>query len=149
MAFGSWCSATRVNYAARLGDGELFAEMLRNHMHGHVMPSLLSNFSGDLFQIDGNQGVTAGIAEALLQSHAGIINLLPALPKSWSTGSVRGLRARGGFEVDISWKNGRLATTTIRSNGGKDPEVRCGHEIAKLRLDAGQIAVLKPDLSVR
>ncbi len=149
MAFGSWCSAMRVNYAARLGDGKLFTEMLQNHMRGHIMPSLLSNFGRALFQIDGNQGVTAGIAEALLQSHAGMLNLLPALPKSWPTGSVEGLRARGGFEVDIAWNDGRLATATIRSTGGKDPEVHYGRQTAKLRLNAGQSAVLKPDLSVR
>jgi alpha-L-fucosidase 2 len=145
MAFGSWCSATRVNYAARLNDGKLFAEMLGRHMSGHVMPSLLSDFGGDLFQIDGNQGVTAGIAEALMQSHAGVIHLLPALPKGWPTGSVRGLRARGGFEVDIAWRNGRLATATIRSRGGQNPKLCYGSKTVQLKLDTGQAAALEAD----
>ena len=149
MAFGSWCSAMRVNYAARLSDAELFAKMLQNHLHGHVMPSLLSNFSGDLFQIDGNQGVTAGIAEALLQSHAGVITLLPALPKSWPAGSVQGLRARGGYEVDINWKNGRLAMATIRSTGGQNPEIRYGDKTAQLKLDVGRTIIVEADLSSR
>ncbi len=116
MWFGSWASAFRVNYAARLGDGALAERMLGHHLRGHVAPSLLSLFSNRWgFQIDGNLGVTAGIAELLLQSHGGMINLLPALPPVWPTGKVAGLRARGNFTVDIAWKDGKVTHYRLAS----------------------------------
>jgi alpha-L-fucosidase 2 len=154
MIFGSWCSGTRLNFAARLGDGELAYDMLRRHMTGHVMPSLLSNFTENLFQIDGNLGMTAGVAEMLLQSHAGVINLLPALPEEWQTGTVSGLRARGGLEVDLAWKDGRAKAVKLHASvdgvhtikppaGQKIQAVRCGGKKMPLGSDDQGWIVLK------
>ncbi|MCL5097673.1 MAG: glycoside hydrolase family 95 protein [Candidatus Omnitrophica bacterium] len=132
-----WSRAWIINFWARLEDGD--------QAYDNVMALLSKSTSPNLFdlhppfQIDGNFGATAGIAEMLLQSHAGEIHLLPALPKAWPDGHVKGLCARGGYEVEIAWYDGRLGGAQVSARDDGNCRVRTGLPVHVTSVDGKEI----------
>jgi alpha-L-fucosidase 2 len=162
-----WCLAHKLALWARLGDGNRALQLLRNQMKPAGEKSVINTTGGGTypnlfdahppFQIDGNFGATAGIAEMLMQSlsqgldqgQGNEIRLLPALPDAWPEGEVKGLRARGGFEVDIAWSQGKMTKAVIRSINGANPNIRLGGMSVNLALQPGQSARLDGSLRLK
>jgi alpha-L-fucosidase 2 len=164
-----WSMGWKINLWARLLDGDhaylILKNLIRPAIAGAKPRSGLYTNMFDAhppFQIDGNFGATAGIAEMLMQSHdpyakplsmtpvqrgqAGFVHLLPALPKAFPTGSVRGLKARGGFEVDITWRAGMLVSATIRPSESKPLKVRYAGKEIEIKAQAGRRYRFGPEL---
>lgn len=149
-----WSLAWKINFWSRLHDGDRAHLLLNNLLKEKILPNLFDNHPP--FQIDGNFGATAAVAEMLLQSHLRTqdgryqLQLLPALPKAWPTGSVKGLRARGGVTVDLAWQDGRLKSATFHSANGSDVAVSCNNKEQSLKIPAGSSVTLAgPDLKPR
>jgi alpha-L-fucosidase 2 len=131
-----WVWAWRTALWARLGNADKAHEMILDFFKFNMLPNMIGTHPPQ--QWDGNFGITAAMIEMLLQSQTGEIQILPALPVEWKTGSVKGLVARGGFTVDLAWKDGKLSDATVHSTWGTGGRLRYGAKVVDLKLKPGQ-----------
>lgn len=137
-----WSMGWKLNQWARLHDGNRSYKLFANLLKDGTADNLWDMHPP--FQIDGNFGGTAGIAEMLLQSHAGCLHLLPSLPDAWANGCVSGLRARGAFVVDMTWSNGKLSSVSVTSLAGEDCTLRYGEKTIVIPTKKGKTYRFKP-----
>ena len=137
---GGWPGAWHASLWARLKEGEKCLPFI-NSMVERTFINMLSG-GGSTFQIDANLGFTAAVVEMLMQSHEGEIELLPALPKAWASGMVNGLRARGGFEISIIWRNGELSQADLKSKTNTNVTIRLGENTVEYEVKKGETITL-------
>ncbi len=138
-----WSFAWRTALFARLGDGDSAHRQMQQLLSDrNTCPNLFGLHPP--MQIDGNFGITAAVCEMLLQSQDGTLHLLPALPKAWSAGKATGLCARGGFVVDLQWKDGKLIAATILSKRGNPLRISYGGKTTELKLERGERTTWTP-----
>jgi alpha-L-fucosidase 2 len=136
MATG-WSLGWKINLWARLEDGDRAHKLLTDLLTPErTAPNLFDLHPP--FQIDGNFGATSGITEMLLQSHTGEVHLFPALPSAWAAGEVKGLRARGGYTVDLSWKDAKLSEAVFHASQDGSCKVRLGERTLEFPVKAGK-----------
>ncbi|MEZ4824955.1 MAG: glycoside hydrolase family 95 protein [Bacteroidia bacterium] len=151
-----WSLAWKINFWARFLDGEHAYRMITmllgpadneiRYTRGGSYPNLFD--AHPPFQIDGNFGAAAGITEMILQSHLGELHLLPALPQALNSGSVSGLRARGGYTLDMTWQNGEITALTLHANTDNTCVIRYQNKLTQLPVKAGKTYVLGKDFSI-
>lgn len=142
-----WSRAWIINFFARLHDSEAAYENLLALLRKSTLPNLLDNHPP--FQIDGNFGAVAGITEMLMQSHAGETELLPALPSAWKEGYINGIMARGGFEVDIEWEEGKLKQVKVLSKLGNTCQLRYKDTVISFDSEKGKSYLLNGSLKLQ